>query len=292
MKRALVTGATGFLGRRLCAALQAQGVRVDAVVRAAPRGPAPFTPRRHDGTMRSMSRIVAQARPDAAFHLAALASYDHAENDVDALLDANLRLGVHLAEACARRGRGVLVSAGTYWQHAGGTARYEPVSLYAAMKQGFQDIAAYYAAATPLRVATVQLCDVYGPGDPRGKVLGQLDAARAAGCPLKLSPGRQLVDLIHVDDAAAALIRAARALRSAPALSGSVWTVSSRRRRTLREIVAAYAQAAGKVEVIWGGRPYREREVMRPWRGPSVPGWKPRVGLTEGLADCAAARTS
>lgn len=289
MKRALVTGATGFLGRRLCAVLAAQGVRVDAVVRAIPRGFAPFAMHRHDGTMRSMSKIVAAVRPDAAFHLAALASYDHAEADIDALVDANLRLGVQLAEACARRGRVVLVNAGSYWQHAGGTSRYVPVSLYAAMKQAFQDIAAYYVDATPLRVATVTLYDVYGPGDSRGKLLAQLDAARADGRPLKLSPGRQLVDMLHVDDAVAALIRAAHVLNSNATLSGSVWAVSSGQRRTLRGVVAAYARVAGPVKVIWGGRPYREREVMRPWRGPALPGWKPLVRLSEGLAGCAAA---
>lgn len=289
MKRALVTGATGFVGRRLCAALQAEGVRVNAVVRAIARGPAPFIAHRYDGTMRSMAGIVTKVRPDVAFHLAALASYDHAEADIDALVDANVRLGVQFAEACSRRGRVVLVNVGSFWQHAGGAPQYEPVSLYAAMKQAFQDITAFYASATPLRVATLILYDIYGPGDSRGKLLSQLDEARAAGRTLELSPGRQLLDMVHVDDAAAALICAARALESDASLSGSVWAASSGRRRTLRAVVAAYERVAGPVATIWGGRPYREREVMRPWRGLALPGWQPRVRLSDGLASCAAA---
>jgi nucleoside-diphosphate-sugar epimerase len=53
----------------------------------------------------------------------------------------------------------------------------------------------------------------------------------------------------------------------------------------LREVVLVFEEAAGtKLPIEWGGRPYRSREVMRPWdRGRPVPGWRPRVGLLDGI---------
>jgi nucleoside-diphosphate-sugar epimerase len=283
-----MTGATGFVGGRLADALRRDGVRVDAIVRAAPRGPTGYRAHRHDGTMRSMAAIVEKARPDTVFHLAALASGEHAEADVDPLLDANIVLGTHLADACSRRGGAAFVNAGSHWQHGLGTAAYAPVSLYAAMKQAFQDLLAFYASMPGMRVITLKFCDVYGPADPRGKLLALLDGARAGGEPLKLSPGRQLVDMIYVDDAVAALLRAARDLSRRRSLSGTSWSVTSGRNMPLREVVSLYARAAGPIEVVWGGRPYRPREVMRPWHGSPLPGWKPRVSLREGLELCAA----
>jgi hypothetical protein len=38
------------------------------------------------------------------------------------------------------------------------------------------------------------------------------------------------------------------------------------------------------LNINFGGRPYREREVMIPWQnGKVVPGWKPYVSLEAGL---------
>ena len=44
-------------------------------------------------------------------------------------------------------------------------------------------------------------------------------------------------------------------------------------------------QYAGKnVQVEWGAKPYREREVMVPWsEGTLPPGWKPRINLSNGI---------
>jgi nucleoside-diphosphate-sugar epimerase len=43
--------------------------------------------------------------------------------------------------------------------------------------------------------------------------------------------------------------------------------------------------AAGKpLNIVWGGRPYRAREVMEPWTAFStLPGWSPRISLKEGI---------
>jgi hypothetical protein len=49
-------------------------------------------------------------------------------------------------------------------------------------------------------------------------------------------------------------------------------------------VVELYARVTGRpIEVVWGGRPYRDREVMVPWTGPRLPGWRPRIALADGL---------
>jgi nucleoside-diphosphate-sugar epimerase len=64
----------------------------------------------------------------------------------------------------------------------------------------------------------------------------------------------------------------------------AVYAVSGGQRRTLREVVATVEQAAGtSLNVEFGTRPYRAREVMHPWEGPGLPGWRAEVGLLDGL---------
>jgi hypothetical protein len=55
-------------------------------------------------------------------------------------------------------------------------------------------------------------------------------------------------------------------------------------RYTLREVVQLYCSVTGRdVQVVWGGRPYRDREVMIPWTGDPLPGWRPQIALADGL---------
>jgi nucleoside-diphosphate-sugar epimerase len=293
MSRCVVTGATGFLGGALAAHLAAAGHEVACVVRpGSDRAalPAGVAVAEHDGTAAGMRAIVAGARPETVFHLASLFLAEHRPDDVDALVTSNVAFGTQLAEACAQHGVGRLVNAGTSWQSFEGPG-YRPVNLYAATKQAFEDVLAYYADATPLRAITLRLFDTYGPSDPRRKLLRILRDAVRTGEPLAMSPGEQLLDLVHVDDVVAAFAAAADRLAAGAVAGHEVYGVSSGERLTLRELVALVGEVAGRpLEVEFGGRPYRAREVMRPWEpGAALPGWAPRVGLREGLAGYLAA---
>ena len=54
---------------------------------------------------------------------------------------------------------------------------------------------------------------------------------------------------------------------------------------TLRELVDRFQRATGlSLDVRWGARPSRPREMLRPWAtaGPP-PGWSVRIHLDDGL---------
>jgi nucleoside-diphosphate-sugar epimerase len=99
-----------------------------------------------------------------------------------------------------------------------------------------------------------------------------------------MSGGEQVLDLVHVDDICRAFLRAAE-LASDPSQPGNaIYSVSGGQRRTLRAVVETLGQVAGhSLPIVWGARSYREREVMLPWAGPTVPGWQPCISLENGL---------
>ena len=287
-RRALVTGATGYIGSQLARRLLREGWEVAVVVRTGSSLavlddvlPA-IKVHRHDGSTAGMIAIVAAARPDIVFHLASLFLAQHKSDDVAALVGSNLLFSTQLAEAMAANQVRYLVNTGTSWQHYE-NAPYNPVNLYAATKQAFEDILAYYAQAGLLKVTTLALFDTYGPNDPRKKLVTLLRATAASGEALHMSPGEQVLDLVHIDDVLDAYLLAAERIGSQVQASAH-YGVSSGETLTLRQFVALFEKVTGNpVPIVWGGRPYREREVMVPWQAPALEGWTPRIRLEDGL---------
>lgn len=285
---ALVTGATGFVGGHLARRLLREGWQVHMLSRAGSRLPdAPefvnVINHVHDGSTMNMVTCLAQIKPDVVFHLASLFLSQHETKDIEPLIQSNILFGSQLLEAMKVNGITSLINTGTSWQHYN-NENYNPVCLYAATKQAFDDILAYYTEVTSVKAVTLQLFDTYGPDDPRPKLFHLLTKTAKSLETLAMSPGEQLIDLVYIDDVIDAFFCAINVLNTLPG-GHQVYAVSSGNPLPLRELVSAYEKAVGvNLPIEWGKRAYREREVMVPWnRGRVIPGWYPKVSLTEGI---------
>ncbi len=249
--RALVTGATGFIGRALSERLISEGVELRVLAR---------DPRRLDGLSAgarvevvegdvtdpaAVDRAVAGA--EIVFHVAG--SFREADAPDERYRQVNVESVRHVIEAARRHGVRRVVHTSTIGIHgsiAAGVPATEdtplrPEGVYEVTKAEGDSLALAEAAAGRPEVVVLRPAPVYGPGDYRLLKLFRL-AARAR--PVLLGDGSALYHMVHIDDLVDAFLLAARV----PEAAGHAFIVAGRERPTVNELVAAVARALGRTE--------------------------------------------
>jgi len=289
-KRLFLTGATGFSGSYVLKGFVDAGWNVDIFLRSTPLKRLligyedAVTFHAYDGSMDSVSKALLLAKPDLVIHMASMVLGTHDKNTIGELIASNILLGTQLLEGMVEHGIDKFINTGSYWEHYQGE-EYNPVGLYAATKYAFQNILHYYVEAKGFHAITLKLFDAYGLNDPRPKLINLLLNAVATGQKLDLSPGEQKVDLIHVDDVVSAYLTAANRLMSSVNVSNEVYGVGTGCLYSIKEIVEIIESITDdKLNIVWGGRPYREREVMMPCQHlKELPNWNAKVSLKQGI---------
>lgn len=274
--RILVTGATGFVGQHLLPYLEKQGHEVYALVRPSTDGSKVYTNHLYvfEDDIEHLASYLLENHVDGIIHLASLYIAQHKPADIKNIVTSNVYLGTAVMEAAVKAGVKWFLNTGTIWQNYNVepySDRYCPVNLYAASKQAFMDMAKYYTEVSDIRFCTLKLCDTYGANDTRRKIFALFEQIAKSGECLKMSPGGQKLDIVHIDNVVRDFEALAEKLDNGEQLREE-YVVSSGRQKSLKEIAKQYEidhQVILNIE--WGGRPYRKREVMVPYIGHQLP---------------------
>ena len=264
--RVLVTGATGFVGPHLVAALRARfpqariwaaGVRAQAVAGAEPL--------RLDVRFPSqVDQALAETRPDAIVHMAGATHVLGAARQPQRAWAINLKGTVNLAEAALRLTPDtafIHVSSGeVYGLSANGEpaltedSPMAPANQYAASKAA-ADLAIGEAALRGLKAVRFRPFNHTGPGQsPAFVVPGiarQIARAEAGRAPAVIRVGRtdRARDFLDVRDVAAAYALAIETIEETPA--GAVFNLASGQPRTIQSILdALLARSRLRFEVV------------------------------------------
>ncbi len=297
--KVLVTGADGFVGSRLVPRLLAEAHDVIAAVRPAEGGrPVDRRARTLPLDVRDPAsvRAVAEARPEAVIHLAAVASGGDARKDPALAWEVNAVGTARLAEVLAVHGpRFLLVSTSEVYGAGPATPRVEtdppaPCSPYGASKLGAEVAALEVYRRTGLPVTVARAFAHTGAGQDTRYVVpafaARLRAARRSGAreiPVgNLTPVREFLHVDDVVDAYLALLDRGR--------PGQVYNVASGRGLSLAELFERIRDLVGHraeprvdpalartadIPYLVGSSAALQRET----------GWAPRRTLDETLAE-------
>ena len=289
--KVLITGATGFIGKHLIDRLFNDGHEIFITLLPHENNPFDITETTGfvlDGDyMQNLKTFMSENTIDGIIHLASFVqSGDHNSEEVPRLIDTNVKFSVLILESAVYAKVKWFINTGTYWQHYN-NKDYSPVNLYAATKQAFMDIARFYWETEKINFCTIKLFDTYGPNDTRPKIFNLWDGIARSGETLDMSSGEQLIDISHVDDIISAFELLAKHLQNQhpDVKNGDVFAVKANKRYTLKQLATIYEVASNtKLNINWGARQYRDREVMIPWiDGVIVPGWKPKFDIEAGI---------
>jgi nucleoside-diphosphate-sugar epimerase len=284
----LLTGATGFIGRHLVRRLINDGQNVFCTLKKEEEPPS--------GVVKSICFEQSKGieiidffqinNIEGVVHLASVILDTHKLEDIENIIDSNVKFGSLLLEYCVQAKSKWFINTGTFWQNYENTD-YSPVNFYAASKQAFESIAQYYIDSNQIEFFTIRLFDTFGENDSRPKILNLWDKHAKNGEVLNMSPGEQLIDISYIGDIIDAYIILIKHVSADLTIikNGSVFTVSAEKRYTLKELAKIFEETTSqKLYLNWGGRKYKEREVMVPWeKGKPVPGWKPKYSIQDAI---------
>jgi UDP-glucose 4-epimerase len=241
--RALVTGASGFIGSHLVSRLTALGADVHAVSRSSQpgsEGPAWHVADVTDS--RACAELVGSLAPDLVFHLASAVTGARNVDLVVPLMAANQAAAVNLLTAVAKSAptTRVLLSGSIEEPHQGHDVT--PHSPYAAAKWAASAYARMFSALWNVRVSVLQIAMVYGPAQRDvTKLLPYTTLALLRGETPQLSSGTRLVDWVYVEDVVDALVRAAEVDKAI----GKIFDIGSGQLVSIRDTVQLLASIVG-----------------------------------------------
>jgi nucleoside-diphosphate-sugar epimerase len=302
VRRALVTGAAGFIGSHLCERLVDEGwsvIGIDAFTpyycradKQANLGGLAHEPAfelvEDDLTTMDLGPLLRDA--PVVFHLAAQPGVAASFGEGFARYTAdNLLATQRVFEAAAAAGcrRVVWASSSSVYGDAAAYPCVEdstptrPRSPYGVTKRACEHLAAIYRGGG-LQTVGLRYFTVYGPRQRPDMAMRKLCEALLGRTSFPLQgDGRQSRDFTHVADAVDATWRAALADAPAP-----VYNVGGGHEATLAQIIALLEELSGETALL-ERRPAQAGDVRRTAadtaRAAADLGWRPEVGLRDGL---------
>lgn len=306
--RVLVTGGLGFIGSNLVRVLAGAGAHV-CVIDVGEPGEGGHFADLGDASSRVDVR-VGDARDravlddatggcDVVFSLAAQTGHMSSMSDPVRDLDQNCGTALSVLEAVREQSPGARVVFTSTRQVYGRPQRLPvretdpvaPVDVNGIHKLAAEQYHGLYHRIYGLDTCVLRLTNVYGPRmricDARQSFIGHWVGLALAGEVIPVyRPGTQRRDLLHVDDAVAALCVAA----VEPEVSGEVLNLAGSEPASLLQVAHVLATLSRRSEVVLVDFPADRRSIdigdvlTDADKARRLLGWQPEVSLVDGLA--------
>lgn len=305
-RRVFVTGATGLLGSHLCEALVQRGADVVVLIRDQIKKSHFYRLGLEDrvvivrGSLEDhalLERTLVEYEVDTVFHLGAQTIVGIANTSPMSTWESNVRGTYNLLEACRRnmaRVRRVVVASSDKAYGASVVLPYEEGTAlegrfaYDCSKSCTDLIATSYHRTFGLPVAITRCGNLFGPGDLNWNRLvpGTIRSALRGESPVIRSDGSFVRDYLPVSDAVSAYLDLALAIER-PEVVGEAFNFSLDQPLSVTDMARRVLTACGSsLDIVHRHEASHEiqEQYISSEKAHRLLGWRPRLGLDEGLA--------
>ena len=285
----LVTGATGFIGKALTLNLLQSGIHeIHLLLRPQSKTDELFKNVRFlvdTGKDKDLVDYFILNNIEGVIHLATMFKGEHDIQDIAPLINSNILFGTRLLELSAQLNVRWFINTSSCWQHFNNLLN-NPINLYAATKQAFEEVISYYRATSNLLIISLELYDNFGPFDNRRKLFQILKSLIPLdNNNIEFSGGEQKLNMLYIDDVISGYLKVIDRLSNNSHFDESKYCIAAESSHSLRHIVKLFEKVyETQLNILWGAKEYKEREYMNPLiLYPIIPDWKPKYSLEEGI---------
>jgi len=297
-KRALVTGAEGFIGSHLCRKLILHGARLSAIVY-----PGALTHRLSDLKGKidiypvdiidkaKVKKILTRSRPVKLFHLAANVDHCHSGKNAGKIFTNNVIGTFNMMEAaCSLKNLSSFINTGTCEEYGAQQAPFketmpeDPVSPYSASKVCTTHLAGLFHRNFKLPVVTLRPFLTYGPAQDANMFIPSLVIACLKGKDFKMTSGTQTREFNYVADIVDGYLAAA----VTPQAIGEVINLGNGREYKIAQVARLIKKLTkSKINLGIGALSFRKGEARHfyssPLKARRILKWRSETSLENGL---------
>ncbi len=288
--RVVITGGAGFVGRATVAAFADRGDPVTVVDRNAHPDPVIHSVVGELADPAGLAEALEGGKVAGVVHLAAVTSVLRSVQHPAATYQTNVAVTQDLLERCRQAGieRFIMASTNAVAGDVGQAkvdeaAPLRPLTPYGATKAAGEMLLRGYAGAYGMHTCALRFTNIYGPGmRHKDSFVARMMRAALAGQAVQVyGDGLQRRDLVHVDDAVAAVLAAWDRRFAGTAIIGSGASVSV---LELLDTVRAVTGAPLPAEHVAAKPGEMPAVIVDISRAREQLGYAPVVSLVDGLA--------
>lgn len=292
----LLTGVTGFVGQNLMPLLIAKCTDVEiltlnTVIKEAEEN-FPYSKYTHCKHVHSSNfDEVIQFNPEITLHLATVTTPRNDTDIIRPMISANIEFGVLLLDALSKcPSMKLFVNTGSFAEYRSGPDRFDSAYLYAASKTAFRSFLNYYSNLYGFKYITAIPYTVYGGNMTVKRLMDYMKESMDSSTTVDMTAGEQVLDFIHVDDVAGFFVYIVNNAEIFYHLrnNGEDFHLGTGIGTSVHELASMIENKyKKKCNINWGGRPYRERDIMYAVAPISENdqsiGWKASIDLFNGI---------
>ena len=213
MKKVIVTGANGFVGKNVCRFLSSAGVEVIAVIKDEneyideikdlDKLRIVYCDLEH---IADLEKIISDRDADVFYHFAWVGSAGPLRADCDVQIN-NIRYTCEAVKLCSALNIKRFVFASSIMEYEimklmDSSSRPSGNTLYSSAKLSADFMARTVASSFGVDYIRAVISNIYGPGETSPRLINSSIRKMLSGERCSFSPGEQMYDFIYVDDAA------------------------------------------------------------------------------------------